>query len=144
MSRKKEAPVSRRDFFKTGAAVGVGATGLASVGAGETSARQTWDKTSDFVTLGAGTAGLAAAVLALDHGASVIMVEENVDTGGHGMVSGGQVHLGGGHSFQQKFGVKDSADQVFLDWVRWDHRRSWQIQQSRPGASLCRRECRDV
>ncbi len=124
MSRKKEAPVSRRDFLKTGAAVGVGATGLASVGAGETSARQTWDKTSDFVTLGAGTAGLAAAVSALDHGASVIMVEENVDTGGHGMVSGGQVHLGGGHSFQQKFGVKDSADQVFLDWVRWDHRQS--------------------
>ena len=80
--------------------------------------------TADFVTIGAGTAGLAAAVSALDNGASVIMVEENVDIGGHGMCSGGNVHLGGGTSNQAKFGVEDSADRVYLDWVRHDHRAS--------------------
>jgi len=121
---KKGAHFSRRDFLKSSAGVGVGAAGLSGFGMNQVLAQDSWDKTADFVTLGAGTAGLAAAVSALDHGASVIMVEENVDIGGHGLVSGGLVHLGGGHSFQQKYWVKDSADQVFLDWVRWDHRQS--------------------
>ena len=31
------------------------------------------------------------------------------------MLSGGRVHLGGGHALQQKFGIKDSADQVFKE-----------------------------
>ena len=44
-----------------------------------------------------------------------IMVEENFDIGGHGMVSGGLVHLGGGHSVQRRNGVDDSAEQVFQD-----------------------------
>jgi len=116
--------VSRREFLKKGAKAGVGATALAGLGATEAEAQNFWDMSADFVTLGAGTAGLAAAISALDNGASVIMVEENVDIGGHGMVSGGQVHLGGGTSNQRKFGVEDSADQVFLDWVRHDHRES--------------------
>ena len=76
------------------------------------------------MTIGAGTAGLAAAVSALDHGASVIMVDENVDIGGHGMCSGGNVHLGGGTSNQRQHGVTESADQVFIDWVRHDHGQS--------------------
>ena len=54
----------------------------------------------------------------------MILVEENVDIGGHGMCSGGQVHLGGGTSNQRKHGVEDSADQVFIDWIRHDHMQS--------------------
>jgi succinate dehydrogenase/fumarate reductase flavoprotein subunit len=80
-----------------------------------------WDYEADFVTIGAGTAGLAGAISALEHGASVIMVEANTDIGGHGIVSGGQVHLGGGTSNQRKFGVDDSADRVYEDWIRHDH-----------------------
>jgi succinate dehydrogenase/fumarate reductase flavoprotein subunit len=83
-----------------------------------------WDMSADFVTIGAGVAGLAGAVSALDHGASVIMVDENFDIGGHGMVGGGFVHLGGGTSWQRKAGVQDSAEQVFQDWVRHDNRES--------------------
>ena len=123
-NNNKGVNVSRREFLKKGASVGVGATALAGLGAGEAEAQNFWDMSADFVTLGAGTAGLAAAISARDNGASVIMVEENVDIGGHGMVSGGQVHLGGGTSNQRKFGVEDSADQVFLDWVRHDNRES--------------------
>jgi succinate dehydrogenase/fumarate reductase flavoprotein subunit len=52
------------------------------------------------------------------------MVEENFDIGGHGMLSGGNVHLGGGTSRQRKHGIQDSAEQVFQDWVRYDHRES--------------------
>jgi urocanate reductase len=82
---------------------------------------QAWDFSADFVTIGAGVAGLAGAVSALEHGASVIMVDENFDIGGHGMVGGGIVHLGGGTSLQKKFGVQDSPELVFRDWVRYDH-----------------------
>ena len=123
-NRRREASVSRRAFLKTGATAGVGATALAGLAPQDVAAQDFWDLSADLVTIGAGTAGLAAAVSALDHGASVIMVEENVDIGGHGMCSGGNVHLGGGTSNQRKHGVEDSADQVFLDWVRHDHRQS--------------------
>ena len=75
--------------------------------------RPRWDLTADVVIIGAGVAGLPAAITARDLGASVIVVEENFDIGGRGMLSGGRVHLGGGHALQQKFGIKDSADQVF-------------------------------
>ena len=79
-----------------------------------------WDLSADVVMIGAGVSGLAAAISARDSGASVISVEENFDIGGRGMLSGGRVHLGGGHALQQKAGIKDLADQVFKDWIRFD------------------------
>ena len=123
-STRRETGVSRRAFIRRGATAGVGATALAGVGARPAGAQDFWDVSADFVTIGAGTAGLAAAVSALDHGASVILLEENVDIGGHGMCSGGNVHLGGGTSNQRKHGVDDSAERVYRDWVRHDHRQS--------------------
>ena len=103
MSKRKQrsAGVSRRAFLKKGATVGIGATALSGLGSRDAEAQDFWDMSADFVSIGAGTAGLAASVSALDHGASVIMVDENVDIGGHGMCSGGQVHLGGGTSNQR-------------------------------------------
>ena len=53
--------------------------------------------------------------MARDHGASVIVIDANHDIGGHAMVSGGRIPLGGGTSLQKKYGVTDSADQVYLD-----------------------------
>lgn len=125
-STRKDASVSRRAFLRRSATAGVGAAALGGLGAGgsEAEAQDFWDLSADLVTIGAGTAGLAAAVSALDHGASVILVEENVDVGGHGLCSGGNVHLGGGTSNQRRHGVEDSADQVFLDWIRHDHMQS--------------------
>jgi urocanate reductase len=111
--------VSRRAFLSKGAA-GVGAVALTGVGAQEAQAQVKWDLSADVVIIGAGVSGLAAAITARDHGASVINVDENYDIGGRGILSGGRVHLGGGHALQQKFGIKDSADSVFTDWVRHD------------------------
>ena len=142
---EKDAAVSRRDFLRKGA-VGVGASALAGLAVQDVDAQrggQRWDMSADFVTIGAGTAGLAGAVSALEHRATVIMIDENFDIGGHGMVSGGNVHLGGGNSRQKKFGVQDSADQVFNDWVRYDHRES-RLQRQRSRARLRRRERRRV
>ena len=126
MSRRTRPPVSvsRRSFLKKGATAGVGATALSGLGTSPVGAQSFWDISADVVTIGAGTAGLAAAVAVLDHGASVIMLDENVDIGGHGILSGGQVHLGGGTSNQRKHGVEDSAEQVFQDWIRHDHGQS--------------------
>lgn len=124
-SKGGDSRVSRRDFLKKGAALGAGAAALGGLHRGEVEAQDiVWDHEADFVTIGAGTSGLSAAVSALDHGASVIMVDMNYDIGGHGLVSGGNVHLGGGTSRQRKFGIEDTADMVYNDWVRHDHRDS--------------------
>jgi hypothetical protein len=117
--RASQRSVSRRSFLSKGAA-GVGATAFAGVGANEAEAEVRWDLSADVVVIGAGVAGLPAAITARDLGASVIVVDENFDIGGRGMLSGGRVHLGGGHALQQKAGIKDTADQVFADWVRHD------------------------
>src|SRR4029078_8087047 len=47
--------------------------------------RMEWNLSTDVVVIGAGAAGLAAAVAARDHGAAVVVVEENFDIGGHAM-----------------------------------------------------------
>jgi succinate dehydrogenase/fumarate reductase flavoprotein subunit len=113
------ASVSRRAFLSKGAA-GVGAAAMVGASANRAEAQVRWDLSADVVIIGAGVAGLPATITARDLGASVIVVDENFDIGGRGMLSGGRVHLGGGHALQQKAGIKDSADQVFADWVRHD------------------------
>lgn len=117
--KQKELNVSRRKFIKEGAAIGVGATALAGVGTPEASAapqnRVRWDRTADVVIVGAGASGLPAAIMARDQGATVIVIDANHDIGGHAMLSGGNVPLGGGTSQQKKYGIVDSADQVYLD-----------------------------
>ena len=78
-----------------------------------------WDFTADVVVIGSGAAGLPAAVKAADEGASVIVVETNYDIGGHAIISGGNVPLGGGTSAQRKFGIEDSSEIVFRDLTDW-------------------------
>ena len=117
---------SRRRFLGRGAA-SIGALGTAALAGGmaDATAAQSptmrWDLAADVVVVGAGVAGLPAAITARDHGASVIVIDSNHDIGGRGILSGGRLHLGGGHALQQKLGVKDSADKVFEDWIRHDH-----------------------
>jgi succinate dehydrogenase/fumarate reductase flavoprotein subunit len=121
------AEVNRRNFLARGAAVGVGAVTVAATGTQDAQAQNgaiKWDYTADVVVIGAGVAGLPAAIAARDNGASVIVVDENFDIGGRGMLSGGRVQVGGGHALQQKLGIKDTADMVFDDWVRFDHSES--------------------
>ena len=78
-----------------------------------------WDLEADVVIIGAGAAGLPAAIKAADAGASVIVVEANYDIGGHAIISGGNVPLGGGTSAQKKYGIEDSPDVVFRDLTDW-------------------------
>src|SRR6516225_4752262 len=80
---------------------------------------QSWDLEADVVVIGSGAAGLPAAIKAADGGSSVIVVEANYDIGGHAIISGGNVPLGGGTSAQKKYGIKDSPDTVFSDLTDW-------------------------
>ena len=112
--------LSRRDFVKT-TATGVGAAAL-TIGAKEAVAQARpphWDKEADVVVVGAGASGLPAAIEASEHGASVILIDANFDVGGHALVSGGNIALGGGTSRQKKYGIEDSPDIVFRDLTDW-------------------------
>ena len=113
--------LTRRGFLTT-AATGVGATALVGVATQDvTAAIPDWDRVADVVVVGSGAAGLPAAIRARDLGASVVIVEANFDVGGHAMLSGGSVSLGGGTSLQKQYGIEDSADQVYLENTRPDH-----------------------
>ncbi len=78
-----------------------------------------WDLEADVVVIGAGATGLPAAIAAIDAGASVLVVEANYDIGGHAILSGGNVPLGGGTSAQRKYRIEDSPDLVFTDLTDW-------------------------
>jgi succinate dehydrogenase/fumarate reductase flavoprotein subunit len=78
-----------------------------------------WDHTADVVVIGSGASGFPASIVARETGASVILVEAQPHTGGHGTCSGGNVPLGGGTSLQKKYGVVDSPDLLFRDLTDW-------------------------
>jgi succinate dehydrogenase/fumarate reductase flavoprotein subunit len=84
-----------------------------------TNHRTNWDLEADVLVIGSGAAGLPAAIKAREGGASVIVVETNYDVGGHAVLSGGHMALGGGTSAQKKYDIPDSPDTVFSDLTDW-------------------------
>jgi succinate dehydrogenase/fumarate reductase flavoprotein subunit len=78
-----------------------------------------WNREADVVVIGTGATGFPAAIVAREAGASVIMVEAESHVGGHAITSGGNLPLGGGTSYQKKYGVADSADLFFQDLTDW-------------------------
>jgi len=127
MSQREHEPrkISRRDFVRH---AGAGAAGLAGAAAwSEPAAAQQsaaavperWDLEADVVVIGSGATGLPAAIRARDAGATVLVVEANYEIGGHGLLNGGQVPLGGGTTHQKKHGVPDSPEQLFQDLTDW-------------------------
>ena len=126
-SDPKNAALPRRGFIQK-AAAGLGAAALGSIGVKEADAAKIerhWDLTADVVVVGSGAAGLPASISAAEQGASVIVIEQNYDIGGHGIQSGGNIALGGGTSLQKKYGVEDSPNRMFEALVNWhDYRFS--------------------
>ena len=137
-SKLQEAKaLSRRDFFKSGAAAGVGAAVLS--GPGEALAQGiVWNYEADVVVLGSGCVGLHAAVRARDLGASVIVIDQNFDVGGKLVHSGGWTSLGGGDTIQERdrmgtdperlglaaplvkpADLEDDPDRLFRDMTDW-------------------------
>ena len=100
--------LNRRDFFKAGAAVGVGAATLGAPGVvaaatgASASADGDWDYEVDIVIAGGGCAGITAAIRARDAGSSVLVIDQNYDLGGRMLHSGSFLSLGGGDSVQKR------------------------------------------
>src|SRR5690606_34917023 len=83
-----EEGISRREFVAAGAA-GLGAAALlAPDDANAQRGRIRWDHEFDVVVVGAGCAGLTAAIRARDLGQSVLVVEASHDVGGRMLNSG--------------------------------------------------------
>ena len=116
--------IKRRDIIFSGgglaAAVAAGAKLISpeSVEAA-TAMPQHWDRAVDVVVVGSGASGTPAAIVAREAGNSVIVLEAENHTGGHGICSGGNVALGGGTSLQKKYGIADSADLLYRDLTDW-------------------------
>ncbi len=72
-----------------------------------------FDRIADVVVVGAGAAGIPAAISARDAGASVSVIEANCDIGGHAIVSTGYVQLGGGTNWQRRYGIDDPPDDLY-------------------------------
>src|SRR5712691_7636856 len=138
--RQDDKALNRRDFFRGGAAAGVGATVLSTSALAQENGAQRiqWNYEADVVILGAGCVGLHAAVRARDLGASVLVIEQNFDVGGKVVHSGGWTSLGGGDPIQERdrmgsdpqgLGLKaslikpeeleDDPDRLFRDMTDW-------------------------
>jgi hypothetical protein len=107
-TEKAESGLNRRDFFKAGAAVGVGAAtlGAPAIARAEQDVPMAtsgpWDYEADIVIAGGGCAGITAAIRARDTGASVLVVDQNFDLGGRMLHSGSFLSLGGGDVIQKR------------------------------------------
>lgn len=75
------------------------------------------DKIFDFVSLGGGLGGLAAAIAATSRGMNALIVEKSPMVGGVSGVSGGQCWVPGNH-LAQAAGIDDSV-QAGLDYILW-------------------------
>lgn len=118
---KKNKGISRRGLIGSGSVAALAAAG-STAEAAETPARiRRWDIDADVVVVGAGAAGLPAALRARELGGKVVLIEENTDVGGHAIISNAITNLGGGNALQQKHGIKDSADNIYLEYTRPDH-----------------------
>ncbi len=96
-------------FAKTGA----DSSALVSTGTVEREKRES-EYTADVIVVGAGGAGLSAAITAADNGADVIVLEKMPMPGGNTLISGGE-YAAPGNWIQVKEGIEDSTEQFYND-----------------------------
>lgn len=108
--------VSRRSLLKAGA--GIAAAGVAN-SILQPSMANAAPNVADIVVVGCGSAGLGAAVAAAEAGASVIVLEAQPHIGGRGIVSSGNIPIGGGTAAQMAAGIADSPDLLYRDLTDW-------------------------
>ena len=77
----------------------------------------TWDLEVDVLVVGAGGAGLAAAIAAAEEGATVAIAEKSERPGGNTTLSTGSVP-GAGTRFQKAAGIDDSPQRFYDDLMR--------------------------
>lgn len=71
-----------------------------------------WDDTAELVVVGAGAAGVSAAIEASDRGAEVFVLDR-FEGGGATAISGGVLYAGGGTHIQEEAGVHDTSENMY-------------------------------
>lgn len=99
-------------YAKTGADV----SALVSTGTIEKEKRDS-EYTADVIVIGAGGAGLTAAIAAADKGASVIVLEKMPIQGGNTLISGGE-YAAPENWIQAKEGIADNKEQFYNDILK--------------------------
>jgi fumarate reductase flavoprotein subunit len=125
LEEQQSRPVGRRGFLSY---LGVGAAATAAMAATsvvgcaddddlvEDADDINWDESTDIVIMGGGGAGLVAAIVALEAGAEVMVLEKADKLGGTTALSGGQVQASG-TSFQQSLAmVSDDTPQRHAEY----------------------------
>jgi flavocytochrome c len=74
-------------------------------------------KDADVIIVGAGLAGLSAAVEMGRSGLDVLVVDMNSVAGGHTMLAGGVAIVA--TPLQERLGIEDSASLAYDDWMDW-------------------------
>jgi succinate dehydrogenase/fumarate reductase flavoprotein subunit len=72
---------------------------------------------ADIIIIGAGLAGLSAAIDAANGGAAVLVIDMNSVFGGHGIQSGGVAVVNS--PMQVEMGFRDTPDLAYQDWMEW-------------------------
>ena len=72
-----------------------------------------WDRSADIVIVGAGVAGVCAALEAHRAGSDVLVIERASGGGGASATSQGIFYLGGGTEVQRACGYEDSAEEMY-------------------------------
>lgn len=108
--------ISRRSLLGTAGALGLGS--VASAAMAGVSAPQKWDRTVNFLIIGTGFAGLAAALEAHEQGMKSVLVVDKMPTyGGNSIINGGAI-AAAGTDMQKKAGIKDNADLLYSDIMK--------------------------
>ena len=80
-------------------------------------ATESWTDTYDVIVVGAGFAGLAAAIEARNAGASVVVLEKMRAPGGNSTISDGGI-AAAGTPMQERHGITDSPELMYSDMLR--------------------------
>ena len=111
--------VGRRDFLKAAGTCGaVAAAGIAGTATAMASEAEgiAWDYETDVLVIGAGFAGMAAAIEAKEAGSDVILIEKMGMWGGNSSLNGGDM-AAVGTPLQKEAGVEDSVDLMVNDML---------------------------
>lgn len=107
---------SRRTFLVRSAALGGAAMAATANVAAAAPAPGNWDQEVDVLVVGAGLAGICAAIEARNAGAEVLVMEKAPMVGGHSGMSGAGFFVGG-TAIQKAAGIEDSVERNFNDAV---------------------------
>lgn len=126
MSTMSKNSVSRRTFLAGSTAAAVAAVTVAGGMGGTARADEAapWDVESEVVVVGAGCAGLCAALAAQEAGAQVTVLEREAYCGGAALLSGGNARFGGGTPIQKDNGIEDTPELMYDEMMAYGNCRA--------------------